>query len=741
MATVADDYRNNVTTTGTVSVGGSANGALNVEGDHDWFKVSLNANTLYQVTASGLTNFGQTASFLSIYDASGAPLGAIDASGRSLGYMPATSGTYYIDVASSLATGAYTLNVATVADDYRNNVTTTGTVGNSGDTINGTNGNDTLSGGDGNDTLYGGKGNDDLYGGAGDDTAVLTGNASQYLVSYDAATATYTVKDSVANRDGTDRLQSIEFLRFADSTTTLSTTGTALPTITLSAATASITEGNTASQPLTFTVNLSAASSSAVTVNYATANGTATAGSDYTATSGVLTFAAGETSKTVAVSVLGDTVVESNETFTLNLSNPSGATLGSVSSTTATIVNDDSVPTPIPSKLDDFEVLQPSTSSIAGAGLGNDTYLLSGSMLPAGKAITISDSNGINTLQLAPGLSVASSQVSASALKLTLSNGASVTVLGADKFGFDVGGNLSAGLNPADLSYSQFVQNNLGTSIPSTGVANGTGLNVGSGPAASLLASTGTGNDFIVAQTASAAIIGAGPGNDTYLLSPDLLPTGTNLTISDALGANSVQLANGLQIASAQVAATALKLNLTSGASITVLGADRFTFEAGGNTTAGIDRPDLGYSQFVQSVLGISVPTTGVITSGAITIGGMGANVISVSGNQVVNATAAAEVFGFNVASALADTAGTNTQVSISGFSTANDRLLIDLPTANSSLTRLDQLNGVQGVSVEPDPFAGVTLINFGNDANGRQLVTLSLVGISDPAEVLIQVV
>jgi subtilisin-like proprotein convertase family protein len=392
---------------------------------------------------------------------------------------------------------------------------------------------------------------------------------------------------------------------------------------------------------------------------------------------------------------------------------------------------------------DDFVVLQPTTSAIAGAGVGNDTYLLSGSMVPAGKAITISDAVGTNTLQLAPGLSVASSQVSATALKLTLTNGASLTVLGADKFGYDVGGNLSAGLNPADLSFSQFVQNTLGTTIPTTGLGNGGAFSVGSGPVASLLASTASGDDFIVAQVASSAIIGAGAGNDTYFLAPDLLPAGTNLTISDALGSNSIQLASGLQIASAQVAATALKLNLTSGASITVLGADRFTFEAGGNTSAGIDQADLAYSQFVQNVLGTSLPTTGFGTSGPVTIGGSsaGASAINVSGNQVFNATAAADVFSFNAVSALLDAAGTNTQATISGFSTANDRLVIDLVTANSSLTRLDQLSGVQGISVATDPFTGTTLVNFGNDASGGQPVTLSLLGVSDPAAVQIQVV
>jgi hypothetical protein len=62
-------------------------------------------------------------------------------------------------------------------------------------------------------------------------------------------------------------------------------------------------------------------------VNYATADGTATAGSDYTATSGTLTFLAGETSKDVPVTLLGDAVNELNEDLTLNLSNADGATL------------------------------------------------------------------------------------------------------------------------------------------------------------------------------------------------------------------------------------------------------------------------------------------------------------------------------------------------------------------------------------------------------------------------------
>ena len=76
-----------------------------------------------------------------------------------------------------------------------------------------------------------------------------------------------------------------------------------------------------------FTVKLSQAYSQAVTVDYATADGTAKAGSDYLAASGKLTFAAGETTKTVAVKVLSDDVTEGIENFSLKLSNPTQATI------------------------------------------------------------------------------------------------------------------------------------------------------------------------------------------------------------------------------------------------------------------------------------------------------------------------------------------------------------------------------------------------------------------------------
>lgn len=109
----------------------------------------------------------------------------------------------------------------------------------------------------------------------------------------------------------------------------------------ISVADTAVTEGNSGATNATFTVSLSAASSQTVTVNYATANGTAVSGSDYTAVSGSLTFASGQTSKTVPVPVLGDVIDEgSSEQFGFNLSNPGNGVLGD-GQASGTILDDD----------------------------------------------------------------------------------------------------------------------------------------------------------------------------------------------------------------------------------------------------------------------------------------------------------------------------------------------------------------------------------------------------------------
>lgn len=114
----------------------------------------------------------------------------------------------------------------------------------------------------------------------------------------------------------------------------------AAPTLQSDTPSAAETDTTTA---LTFTVTLSAASGRTVTVDYATSNGTATAGSDYTAASGTLVFDAGDTTKTVDVTVTGDELDEPNETLTLTLTGAQNATI-SQATATGTIVDDEASP-------------------------------------------------------------------------------------------------------------------------------------------------------------------------------------------------------------------------------------------------------------------------------------------------------------------------------------------------------------------------------------------------------------
>ena len=89
----------------------------------------------------------------------------------------------------------------------------------------------------------------------------------------------------------------------------------------------SLSEGQSGTQTALFYLRLSFASSSDVTMTYSTANGTATAGTDYDATSGTVTIPAGQLIRSIAVTVRGDRKREPDEVFYLNLANPSGASI------------------------------------------------------------------------------------------------------------------------------------------------------------------------------------------------------------------------------------------------------------------------------------------------------------------------------------------------------------------------------------------------------------------------------
>jgi len=120
----------------------------------------------------------------------------------------------------------------------------------------------------------------------------------------------------------------------------------------------SVIEGNSGSKVANFLVTRSGASTGVASVAYQTANGSATAGSDYIGLAPTsLTFAAGETSKNVPVTILGDTTVEPGEVFYLNLVNPVGATIDDGSGA-ATITNDDTAPATPSLAINDITVVE-----------------------------------------------------------------------------------------------------------------------------------------------------------------------------------------------------------------------------------------------------------------------------------------------------------------------------------------------------------------------------------------------
>ena len=103
----------------------------------------------------------------------------------------------------------------------------------------------------------------------------------------------------------------------------------------------------------TLTVGLAPAGTETVTVDYTTRDSGAEAGEDYTATSGTLTFAPGETSKTITIPILNDNIYEDLETFYVDLSDPSGTALPAIPTRAVEIASDDAVPT---ASMDDVTV-------------------------------------------------------------------------------------------------------------------------------------------------------------------------------------------------------------------------------------------------------------------------------------------------------------------------------------------------------------------------------------------------
>lgn len=149
-----------------------------------------------------------------------------------------------------------------------------------------------------------------------------------------------------------------------------------------------VTEGNAGTVTATLTVTLSAVSGQTVTVNYATANASAVAPTDYIGASGTLTFAPGATTQTIAVTVNGDTTPEADETFAINLTAPTNATLANAQGI-VTVLNDDQPVTVAPTVLPSPAIaVAYSQTIVASGGSGSYTYAVTTGSLPPGLTLS-----------------------------------------------------------------------------------------------------------------------------------------------------------------------------------------------------------------------------------------------------------------------------------------------------------------------------------------------------------------
>ena len=333
-----EDFSADTSTSGRVAVGETATGEVGSSGDRDWFAVELAAGRSYTINLRGSPTRDGTLRdplLYGIHDPAGNLIARTtnDDGGHRLNsrvtFTASESGTHYIaagafrnrrgtyevevtDNSPSFAEEGYTFDLAENADGSTERVPL-GTV-----------------------TATDPEGATLAYNLVGDSGAFEIGAASGELFytgsgeDFESGTTRFTL--TVRARDGDQT---------TDTTVTVNVTDVEEAPV-IQAADAEATEGDDSA--IVFRVTLESASSGTVTVNYATADGTATAGEDYTATSGTLTFAPGETEKTVAVAIIDDQVEDSGETFTLVLSDPSGGRLGDTEAT-GTIFNTEPPPT------------------------------------------------------------------------------------------------------------------------------------------------------------------------------------------------------------------------------------------------------------------------------------------------------------------------------------------------------------------------------------------------------------
>ncbi len=244
-----------------------------------------------------------------------------------------------------------------------------------------------------------------------------------------ATTATITVDATSTAFTGSSETFSVNLSLPSPSSVTLGTaiSGTAtveaFPTVSISNP-PDFVDGTTPTNSDVLTATLSAASAQQVLVTYSTADGSATSPTNYTGTSGTLTFAPGATTATITINVTGTPFTGTSETFSVNLSSPSNATLGTQTTALATVLPPPTVSISNPSNLVDVTagtVADVLTATLSGPSTELVTVFYS---TADGTATSPTDYTGVTsgTFTFAPGATTATISVNVTSATFTGAN-------------------------------------------------------------------------------------------------------------------------------------------------------------------------------------------------------------------------------------------------------------------------------------------------------------------------------
>ena len=192
--------------------------------------------------------------------------------------------------------------------------------------------------------------------------------------------------------------------------------------------------------------------------------------------------------------------------------------------------------------------------------------------------------------------------------------------------------------------------------------------------------------DIIVPSVAGSTYRGLG-GDDTYIISAQ---ASGNITIVDTNGSNTIQLVDGLSITASKFAADSVQLTLSNGAVITVNGADKFTFDVGGNATAGVSGSSKTYAQLAADMGVATLPTGSTISDGgAGSISGGAISTGSVSYSLSAGATSVAE--GESITYTITGSSTSDSDVTLTYNVTGDDN---DGTVDEAGSTDIDNLSG-----------------------------------------------